>query len=170
MGDFPGKPPFLWLYATYALAYEGTDFASLVVLLLIIFACLVATVRPYSQKFALYNYVDTVMISALAVAYGSTVFYGLENGPRSTSAYKLISQFICVTAALVPLIYITLVVLKWLLWKRNSYFHKLITLCLRKTSNENVEDPLPDRLVHPSTYYGSCTLAEDNCMHESSTY
>jgi len=101
------------LYATYALAYEGTDFASLSALLLVVLARLVATVRPYSEKFVLYNYVDTVMISALAVTYGSTVFYGLENGPRSTSAYKLVSQIICVTATLVPLIYITLVVLNW---------------------------------------------------------
>ena len=62
------------LYATYALAYEGTDFASFSALLLIVLACLVATVRPYSQKFALYNYVDTVMISSLAVIYGSIVF------------------------------------------------------------------------------------------------
>jgi len=135
-----------------------------------VLACLVATVRPYSQKFALYNYVDTVMISTLAVFYGSTVFYGLENGPRSTSTYKLISRIIVVTATLVPLIYITLVVLKRLLWKRNSYFHKLITYCLRKRSNENVEDPLPDRLVHPRAYYGSCSLAVDYHMHESGTY
>jgi len=86
-----------------------------------------------------------------------------------TSAYRFTLQLLFVTAALVPLIYITLVVLKWLLWKRNSYFHKLITLCLRKRSNENVEYPLPDRLVHPRAHYGSCSLSVDNRMHESST-
>ena len=69
----------IFLYATYTLAYEGTDFALLIVLLLIIFACLV---RPYSQKFALYNYVDTVVISALAVFYGSTNPRGGTNIPR----------------------------------------------------------------------------------------
>jgi len=158
------------LFATYALAYEGTDFASLGGLLLIVFACVVATVRPYSEKFALYNNVDTVMISALAVAYGSTALDFLESSPMGTSAYKFTFRLLYVTAALAPLIYITLVILKRLLWKRNSCFHKLITSYLRKRSNENVEDPLPDRLVHPSTYYGSCTLAMDNRMHESGTY
>ena len=67
-----------------------------------------------------------------------------------------------VTAALVPLIYITLVILKMLLWKRNSYLHKLVTHCLRKRCNENVEDPLPYRLVHPNAYYRSCSLSVDN--------
>ena len=134
-------------YATYSLAYEGTDYASLIVLILIIFACLVSTVRPYSQKFVLYNYVDTVMISALAVFYGSVALSSLELSPMGTSAYRFTLQLLFVTAALVPLIYITLVVLKWLLWKRNSYLHKLVTHCLRKRSSENVEDTLPDRLV-----------------------
>jgi len=127
-------------------------------------------VRPYSEKFALYSCVDTVMISALAVFYGSMVLNVLESTPMHTSAYKFAFQLLFVTAALVPLIYITLVILKWLLWKRNSYFHKLITSCLRKRSNENVEDTLPDRLVHPRAYYGSCSLAVDNRMHESCTY
>jgi len=160
----------IFLYATYALAYEGTDFASLVVLLLIVFACLVATVRPYSQKFALYNYVDTMMISVLAVFFGSMALNFLENSPMHSYAYKFAFYLLFVTAALVPLTYITLVILKRLLWKRNSYLHKLITLCLRKRSNENVEDTLPDRLVHPSAYYRSCTLAEDNHTCESCTY
>ena len=115
------------LYATYSLADEGTDYASLIVLLLIIFASLVATVRPYSQKFALYNYVDTVMISALAVFYGSMALNALENSPMHTSAYKFALRVLFVTATLVPLIYITLVMLKSLLWKRNSYLHKLVT-------------------------------------------
>ena len=160
------------LFATYALAYEGTDFASLGSLLLIVLACLVATVRPYSQKFALYNYVDTVMISALAVLYGSLGLHFFENIPMSTSAYRFAFRLLYVTAPLVPLIYITLVVLKWLLWKRNSYFHKLITSCLRKKSCETIEDPLPDRLLHPNNY-GSCSLsnlAGDNHIHEGSVY
>ena len=158
------------LFATYALAYEGTDFASLSSLLLIVLACLVATVRPYSQKFTLYNYVDTVMLSALAVMYDSGALAALETGPMGTSALLFISQLICGTAVLVPLIYITLVVLKRILWKRNSCFRKLVTLCLRKRSNENVEDPLPDRLLHPRSYYGSCSLPVDNRTHESGTY
>ena len=161
------------LFGTYALAYEGTDFASLSSLLLIILACLVATVRPYSQKFTLYNYVDTVMISALAVLYGSLGLQYFEKIPMATSAYRFALRLLYVTAPLIPLMYITLVVLKRLLWKRNSYFHKLITSCLRKRSNETVEDPLPDRLLHPNTYYGSCSLsnsAGDSHIHEGSVY
>ena len=81
-----------------------------------------------------------------------------------TFACKFISQYIFVTAALVPLIYITFVVLKRLFWIRNSYFHKVTTLCLRKRSTKSTEEPLPDQLVHPSAYYGSSSLpnsAED---------
>jgi len=158
------------LYTTYALAYEGTDFASQGTLILIVLACLVATVRPYSQKFALYNYVDTVMISALALVYDSTVLDFLENGPMHTSIFRFTSRLIRVIAALVPLIYITLIILKRLLWRRNSCFHKLITYCLRKRSTKNAEEPLPDRLVCPSAYYGSCSLSnptEDNGIYES---
>ena len=156
------------LYAAYALAYEGTDCASQIMLFMIVLACLVATVRPYSQKFAVYNYVDTVMISTLAVLYGSTVLDVLESTPMGTSAYKFTSQLKRVVAALVPLIYIALVVLRKILWKRSSYFRKLLTSCLRKRGNDNVEDPLPDRLLHPRSCYGSCSLsnpAEDNYIH-----
>ena len=158
------------LFATYALAYEGADFFSLATLPLIVLACLVATVRPYSQKYALYNYVDMVMICALAVVCDAGALGMLENGPMGNSALKFTSLLICVTAVLVPLIYITLVVLKRILWRRNSCFYKLVTLCLRKRGNENVEDPLPDRLLHPNTYYGSCSLPVDNHTQESGTY
>jgi len=79
------------LYTTYALAYEGTDFASQGTLLLIVLAGLVATVRPYSHKFALYNYVDTVMISALALVYDSTVLDFLEESPMHTSVFRFTS-------------------------------------------------------------------------------
>jgi len=142
--------------AAYAPAYEGSDFASIIVLLLIVFACLVSTVRPYSQKLLFtISYVDTVMISALAVTFDSTVLDILENSPMHTSTYKFTSRLIRVITALVPLIYITLIILKRLLWRRNSYFHKLITYCLRRRSTKDVEEPLPDRLVRPSAYYGS---------------
>ena len=86
--------------AVYAPAYGGSDFASIIVLLLIVFACLVSTVRPYSQKLLFsINYVDTVMISALAVVFDSTVLDILENSPMHTSTYKFTSYIIRVTAA-----------------------------------------------------------------------
>jgi len=81
--------------AVYAPAYGGSDFASIIVLLLIVFACLVSTVRPYSQKLLFsINYVDTVMISALAVLFDSTVLDVLENSPMHTSTYKFASYII----------------------------------------------------------------------------
>ena len=87
-----------------------------------------------------------------------------------TSAYEFALRPLYVTSALVPLIYITLVILKRLLWKRNLCFHKLITSYLRKRSNENVENHFADRVLHPSAYYGSCTPAVGNHMHEIGTY
>ena len=74
------------MYGMYALAYEGTVFLLQGTLLLILLANLIATVRPYRKKFAFYNYVDTVLISALAVLYILAVLGILENSPMHTSA------------------------------------------------------------------------------------
>ena len=117
------------MYGTYALAYEGTVFLLQGTLLLILLANLIATVRPYREKFALYNYVDTVMISALAVLYILAVL-GILYREQFNAYFRLevhIPNYICDHCTGTPHAYNSCCTEEAPLEKK---LHKLITYCL----------------------------------------
>ena len=115
-----------------------------------LFAILLAVVRPY--KLSIHNTIDTVLILITALIYFCISASTLVAAPEKHSGFHSIENVILSVFILVPLFYMTVLLLYWLFFR-----HKKMAALLRKVRllyksvlrQSNSEESLPDRLANP---------------------
>ena len=114
-----------------------------------LFLILIAVVKPYQSS--TYNAVDVVLCLALSLYYFSTVAIEFALTDYIVFA-KIIGCMICILG-LVPLLYMTIVILSWLFRKLSLETQQRWCLTFPPLKwivrQSNSEEPLPERLVNP---------------------
>ena len=132
---------------------------SATVFILITFATILATVRPY--KSPVHNTINTSLILVLALSVTSVLeqYQGLRKSP-----FERLPEITAIIAYCIPLVYgIGLLLYKLLGHRRvvQQAFKKLQSLlpcCCRRLAHTDLEGSLPDRMAHPEQY--AALLAE----------
>ena len=142
----------IMLLAVYAVTLTALFFG-VGLLILIALALSVAIIQSYRQDLAIYNTVDIVLILMMAAWYGSL----LCTITADQTAHIHLKIFLAVSfiIAILPLVYLSYIVLRWLVTSR-SVQQKL---CQRfrtwKQSNHTQllsDSDLPDRIINPDNY------------------
>ena len=75
------------------------------------FSIVISLLRPYKEKWAIYNVVDPAMISMVALWYGTVLCLNISQEKAFEFIYFLAILFF--TVALLPLVCMTCVVISW---------------------------------------------------------
>ena len=122
-------------------------------LVLIALASLVAIIQPYRQELAVYNTADVILILMMAAWYGSILCCNMtyEIAPTHLKIYFALIFIM----ALLPLVYITSIVLRWLFRRRRVQQKLCQWFRTWKQSNQRQllnSSELPDRIINPDSY------------------
>ena len=142
------------LFLTYAITLTSLFYA-MATILFITMGILIITVRPYKQRYAVYNKVDAIMILIQALSTASilcNIFASIKGERFKTFSIILVAFF-----NILPLLYVTVIVTHWL------YTRTTIQVCLAQlrvklqgrhfgSSGTSEHEELTD---HMSTSYGS---------------
>ena len=126
----------------------------LIIISLIIFSMLILVCRPYKERFAYYNTVDACMLLLLAMVYCALL--SIDVAQSKFRRFISVSYYMVLIIGTLPLIYITVVALHWLYFRR-----KMVTTLfpIRKRLNEGYVSingaVLPHRVSHPEAYHSS---------------
>ena len=104
------------LFITYGVTLTSL-FYSIATIIFIAMGILIVTVRPYKERYKIYNKVDAIMVLTQALATASIlchIFASIKGERFKTFSVVLVAIF-----NILPLIYITVVALHWL-YTRNS--------------------------------------------------
>ena len=154
---------FLILRIILPLVYSftlGSVFLPLAVIIIFIFVMILITVKPYKLAYAHFIKFDVTFLLLLALFYLSMISIDVS----SIKDHRLVhaSYYLTVVFGVVPLLYVILVMVYWIISKRN-HGPDLIRRFLatwrfqRPEVPGNMENEVPDRLLHPSEYLNSST-------------
>ena len=136
-----------------------------IAMLMIITALIVGTIQPYNLT--IFNAVDAFLFLVLALGYLSIVQNILADANSFT--YIGLSRALIMLCAMVPFVYITIVILYWLLLRKRMLHPKIWLLvpcrCFRQLDNLDGE-LLPDRLTNPT----ECTALLQDPMDVNQHY
>jgi len=142
----------IMMLAVYAITLTALFFG-VGLLILIALALSVAIIQPYRQDLAIYNTVDIVLILMMAAWYGSLLC--AITADQTAHIHLKVFLVVSFIIAILPLVYLSYIVLRWLVTRR-SVQQKL---CQRfrtwKQSNRTQllsDSDLPDRIVNPDNY------------------
>ena len=145
------------LFVTYGFV-KNTDFYRIASVLLLVLVLLISLFKPFKPQFATYNTVHVSMILNLAVWY--ILISSISLRTLESFSIVILYDVVCVTVAFMPLIYVTVLILKWFMsltfFRRHclKYFvccHKRITgNSLSGTQDTDVDESFPHRLEHVS--------------------
>ena len=136
----------IMLLAVYATTLSALFYA-VGLLILIALAASVAIIQPYRQDLAVYNAVDIVLILTLAACFGSVVCMFM------THTYSKIFLAVSFIMAILPLVYLFYIFLRWLVTQRSvqqKLFQRFRTW--RQNNQRQLLCDLPDRIVNPDEY------------------
>lgn len=133
----------------------GSVFLPLAVIIIFIFVMILITVKPYKPAYSHFIKFDVTFLLLLALFYLSMISIDVS----SIKDHRLVraSYYLTIVFGVVPLLYVVLVVLYWIISKRN-HGPELIRRFLafwrfQHFRQESMEyDEVPDRLLHPSEY------------------
>jgi len=131
---------------------------TLSVIILIVFAIVNAIIQPYKQEHSIHNVTDTVLVLILAMLY--TLFVGENIATLKVFTYEEAILVPIVLVAVLPLFYISFIVLHWLCFRceigqrcvsRIRVWMKRI-FPKRSVIQPLSDDFLPDRLLSIAEY------------------
>lgn len=155
---------FLILRIILPLVYAftlGSVFLPLAVIIIFIFVMILITVKPYKPAYSHFIKFDVTFLLLLALFYLSMISIDVS----SIKDHRLVhaSYFLTIVFGVVPLLYVALVIIYWIISKRN-YGPQLIRriYALRRFQHYEREDSgefeEPDRLLRPTEYMNNSTL------------
>ena len=126
-----------------------------------------AAIQPYKQEHSIYNVTDTVLILVLALLYA--VYLGNYIAELRAHTFQGAMSVLLVVAAVLPLFYISFIVLHWLAFRceiGRRYVSKFQIWIKRILPNRNMaqsisEESLPDRLLN-TVEYGMNSLSPED--------
>ena len=140
----------------YALTLSSYYFA-MGSMLFILTAIAVFVIRPYKKD--IYNVADSVLLLTLAMWYLTILSYTAQE-----FRYFVVSVVLSFLLAIVPLVYITIVLIHWIylnkaaqkIWKmvRSATCHRELQTDLDE-SNSETASVFPDRILNPQNYESS---------------
>ena len=138
------------LVGVYALS-RTILFYPLATVILAAFAITFAVLRP--NRSTVHNVTDTFLILSMIICYSSVMASSLNDAYLKSNSFMDISLLMIYLSALVPLFYIVVLIVYWLVVRKKlpqKLFRKLVH---RNTTEEQLlEDSLPDRIVHAEAY------------------
>lgn len=154
---------FLILRIILPLVYSftlGSVFLPLAVIIIFIFVMILITVKPYKPAYAHFIKFDVTFLLLLALFYLSMISIDVS----SIKDHRLVraSYYLTVVFGVVPLLYVVIVVMYWIISKRN-HGPEMIRRFLafwrfqHYERRESMDNEVPDRLLHPSEYLNTST-------------
>ena len=134
-------------------AYTRTDFYyPLATVVLSAFAITVVIFQPY--KLIIHNAIDSFLILSMIICYSAAMAKIIAQAKTRSDSFLKISAVLIFLALLVPLFYIVVLVVYWLVIRKKlpkKLFQKLVP---RNTTEEQklLKDSLPDRIAHAEAY------------------
>jgi hypothetical protein len=154
---------FLILRIILPLVYSftlGSVFLPLAVIIIFIFVMILITVKPYKAAYSHFIKFDVTFLLLLALFYLSMISIDVS----SIKDHRLVraSYYLTVVFGIVPLLYIILVVLYWVISKRNrgpEMIRRFLASWRFKhfEAQESMENEVPDRMLNPTEYLNSST-------------
>lgn len=123
---FGGAYLFLRILLFTAFGFTLTSlFYSFATVLFIGMAILIIIVRPYKERYAVYNKVDAIMILMQALMTASILchIFAEIKGER----FKIFSIFLVALFNTLPLIYVTVIITRWFYNRSNIHLHSVMT-------------------------------------------
>ena len=141
---------YAWTHSVYFWIMFGILLTAVVVV--------IVTVKPY--KSSIYNTVDVLLFLSLVMVCFSMMALGTSD--HQTHRFLHLTFVLAFSFALLPLGYISIVLFHWLLVKKKVPQVILQRLCIQTNHllrYREMEESLPDRLVHPQEYESQTLLA-----------
>ena len=140
------------LMGTYALTLP-IFYYPLATVILAVFAIAIDVLQPYRST--VHNITDKFLILSMMTLYSSIMAYFLNDVfVRSNSFFVLSILMICLSG-LVPLFYIVVLIVYWLVVRKKlpqKLYRKLVHRNTTEEEQQLLEDSLPDRIVHAEAY------------------
>ena len=149
---------FMYIFYAFSLNMYLYAFGTVV---LISFTIIVSLIRPYKKQWAIYNVIDPALISMVALWYGTVICLNIAHERAFEFIY--FSATLSFIVALVPLVYMTFVVLRWL-FKHSKVIGrglktlrtKICGICSNSSEYEFLDSgdhaTVPHRMDHPEDY------------------
>ena len=169
MNGTDGKRDTRYFAATYLLAriilaivYGITlteYYFALGLVVLILLALFIAIIKPYQN--AIYNRVDTVLILLLAMIYSSILSYNIASAKES----RFIKPTLLITfiVAVVPLVYLFIICLYWILTRRlvqdKLLYGTRIHRWINKRGSSTPDTDIPYRMLDSENSYDTAALS-----------
>ena len=151
---------FLILRIILPLVYAftlGSVFFPLAVIIIFIFVMILITVKPYKHVYAHYIKFDVTFLVLLALFYLSMISIDVS----SIKDHRLVhvSYVLTIVFGTVPLIYVFIITIYWMISKRTEIARKFTDLWkVQKYEREvSFENEVPDRLLNPTEYMNNST-------------
>ena len=126
----------------------------LATVVLVAFVITFVLLQPYRSTARNVNITDSILILSMVLCYSSIMALSIDIATVHSNLFSQLSLVMIYLSALVPLFYIVVLVVYWLVVRKKlpqKLFHKLVH---RNTTEEQqlLEDSLPDRIVHAEAY------------------
>ena len=149
---------FMYIFYAFVLNLYVYAFGTVV---LISFSIIISLIRPYKEQWAIYNVIDPALMSMVALWYGTVICINIAQ--EKTFEFIYFSAILSFIVALVPLVYMTFVVLRWLFKHSKAIGRGLKTLrtkirgiCGNSSEYEFLDSgdhaTVPHRMDHPEDY------------------
>ena len=160
------------LFTAYAITLSELYYA-LVLIILIVFAMLITIIQPYKEEHSVHNTMDTVLMLTLAMC--SVLTLGANVAVLKAHHYTNVMLALAFFVAVLPLLYITFILLRWLrsrckVGRRCGFTCTWRLSPERSRTQSKSDDLLPDRLINSEAYNMNLSCSgEENVDNQSSS-
>ena len=149
----------IFMYIFYAFTLDLYVYAFGTVAL-IAFSIIISLLRPYKEQWEIYNVIDPAMISMVALWYGTVLCLNIAQEKAFEFIY--FSAILSFIIALLPLVYMTCVIVSWF-FKHSKAITGALNILREKVcgchseyeviDSEDYATAVPHRMEHPEVYY-----------------
>lgn len=169
MSLYLGLRIIIFVFYTLTLSVYLYAFAAVA---LIMFSIIISLLKPYKDKWKIYNTLDPAMILVIAMSYGAVLCVDVA----SEKAFEFVyfsAAVLFITVSL-PLLYITGMVLFWLVKHRSTLVQivkllKAMKLCQVSSEHETLDEsecaPVLHRLEHPDQYDSTADMSTSESVY-----
>ena len=151
---------FAGLYLFIRIALIGVNAATwsllyypLATVILAAFAIILVVLRPYRST--VHNVTDSFLILSAIIGYSSAMAIDIDNALVKSDSFLDIAIVMVFLSGLVPLFYIVVLIVYWLVVRKKlpqKLYRKLVHRNTTEEQQQLLEDSLPDRIVHAEAY------------------
>ena len=151
---------FAGLYLLIRIALMGAyaftrsiSYYPLATVILTVFAITIVVLRPYRST--VHNIIDSFLILSMIICYSSAMANSIDIALVKSNTLLHIAIVMIYLSALVPLFYIVVLIVYWLVVRKKlpqKLYRKLVHRNTTEEEQQLLEDSLPDRIVHAEAY------------------